>query len=157
MIVKAYRIIQEAHIESALSGEGAAMYGGRWNHQGTPIIYSSSTLSLATLEIIVNLHDVKLVNNLYSIEIEFDSTFCQFLERSILPIDWERYPSPAKLKNMGTKWAQETASLVLAVPSAVMASELNYLINPNHPDFDKLTIYEPVPYRMDSRVVDRLR
>ena len=55
MIIRAWRIVQMRFADRAFEGERARLFGGRWNRRGTPIIYTAESLSLATLEILVNL------------------------------------------------------------------------------------------------------
>jgi len=41
------------------------------------------------------------------------------------------------------------------VPSVLSTSEMNFLLNPKHPDFKKIKISQPVEYRFDSRLLNR--
>jgi RES domain-containing protein len=49
--------------------------------------------------------------------------------------------------------AAETA--ILAVPSAVIPQELNYLLNPLHPQFKQIRVGRPEPFRFDPRLLKR--
>jgi RES domain-containing protein len=69
-----------------------------------------------------------------------------------LPKDWRRYPAPEALKDIGTAWAAKASTAILAVPSAVIPEERNYLLNPVHPDFKRIRIRKPIPFRFDPRM-----
>jgi RES domain-containing protein len=70
-----------------------------------------------------------------------------------LPADWQRYPGPPALRDLGTRWAESKASVVLAVPSAVVRGERNFLLNPRHPDFARLTVGAAEPFALDERLM----
>jgi RES domain-containing protein len=69
-----------------------------------------------------------------------------------LPPSWRSYPPPEALADLGTRWARELKSLVLAVPSAVIPQELNYLLNPLHSDFKRIRAGKPEAFRFDPRL-----
>ena len=56
---------------------------------------------------------------------------------------------------IGDEWVRAGKSVALAVPSVLSASEMNFLLNPKHPDFKKIKISQPVDYRFDSRLLNR--
>jgi len=69
-----------------------------------------------------------------------------------LPANWRRYPPPEALAELGTRWARDLKSPVLAVPSAVIPQELNYVLNPVHPDFKRIRVGNPEAFRFDPRL-----
>lgn len=69
-----------------------------------------------------------------------------------LPADWRRYPAPELLADIGTDWAREGRTPLLAVPSAVVPQETNYLLNPRHPDVKAIRIGRAEPFRFDPRM-----
>jgi RES domain-containing protein len=69
-----------------------------------------------------------------------------------LPGDWRQLPAPPSTRELGSRWAVETRSVVLRVPSAVVEGEFNYLLNPRHPDFARLEIGEPQRFSFDPRL-----
>jgi RES domain-containing protein len=71
---------------------------------------------------------------------------------SQLPPDWRHYPAPQALADVGTRWTRAGRTAVLAVPSAVIPSELNYLLNPLHPGFRQVRIGDPQRFDFDSRM-----
>ena len=69
-----------------------------------------------------------------------------------LPPQWREQLASKTLRDFGVRWVEEAVSAVLAVPSAVIPSERNYLLNPAHPDFKKIKIRAPLPFGFDSRM-----
>lgn len=115
-----------------LTGEGAKLYGGRWNHKLTPCIYTAESRSLAVLEYTVNINidDIPRALSITALEISDKN----ILELSIaeLPGDWRNIPAPVSAKNFATKLLKELKYPVLKIPSAVIPDEFNYLLNPLH-------------------------
>ncbi len=70
-----------------------------------------------------------------------------------LPADWRELAAREQLQAIGTAWAKQLSSAVLAVPSAVIPAEANYLLNPLHPDFAKIEIGEPQTFITDLRLI----
>ena len=150
--LKAWRITKQRHSESAFSGEGAFQYGGRWNSPGTRVVYLASNQSLAALEILVNTENKDdLVRIPYVlIEVEFDENWVT--KPAELPQDWAVNPAPASAARVGDQWVRANASALLEVPSAVIQTEKNFLLNPAHPNSRNLKIGKPTPFAFDSRV-----
>ena len=148
-----WRICRKQHLSNALEGIGAEKAGGRWNKRGSRIVYTSSSLSLASLELFVNLDTDILPINLVSLRIEIPDTVSRE-EVSItqLPRNWRTYPAPPKLQELGSQWLEEERSLLLIVPSAVTPEEPNILINPAHPQFSMVGKVESKPFRFDPRM-----
>ncbi|MGI8957286.1 MAG: RES family NAD+ phosphorylase [Chthoniobacterales bacterium] len=61
---------------------------------------------------------------------------------------------PATMQ-IGERWAREKRSVVLAVPSAILPSERNFLLNPAHPKFRQLRRHKPVAFAFDDRPIGR--
>ena len=148
-----WRIVKPEHAHDAFSGRGARLYGGRWNPRGVAIVYTSSTLSLATLELIVNTPRPQRLPQYLAFRCDIPQRLIAVLDPALLPANWRAYPAPPDLQRLGSEWIVSGRSAVLAVPSAVVESELNYLFHPDHPDFTKITIAEPKPVHFDLRLV----
>ena len=151
-MIKLYRICTTEHI-SDLSGTGARIYGGRWNHPGYPIVYSSGSRSLAALEFLVHVPMALAPDNLSIAEI----TITEKIKRESitpegLPVNWRGYPAPEQLANIGTKWIKSKSSLLLDIPSAVVDQEVNTLINPLHPDIKHVSLANIEKFYFDSRL-----
>ena len=148
-----WRLTRKAHAEQPLSGEGARRYGGRWNHGGVPIVYASQTLSLAVLEYLVNVPMRDLPTDLVSVQIDIpDDLPRRKISIAKLPDDWRRYPAPARLKEIGADWVRKESTPILIVPSVVIPSESNWLINPVHNLANKIRINQIEPFRLDERL-----
>jgi RES domain-containing protein len=147
-----YRIARSQHIGD-LSGEGARLHGGRWNHRGTAIIYTSATRSLATVELLVHvsLSYAPTDLNIATIEIP-DEPAPEEVEVAALPPNWRDYPAPPELADLGTSWARSGRSVLLRVPSAVVEHEHNILINPAHPDIALVVLAKVEDFRLDRRL-----
>lgn len=134
-------------------GEGARLYGGRWNHAGTSIIYTSGSLSLAALELFVHVDTDIAPAGLIAIPADFPKNLTvKTLDVAKLPRNWRVYPAPEALKEIATAWIIESSTAVLAVPSAVIPSERNYLLNPKHPDFKRIRIRNAIAFVFDPRM-----
>ena len=138
-----WRIVQRKYVDDAFSGEGSAKYGGRWNHKRTAVVYASQSESLAQLEVLVRTSRPKDLALYVLIEAQIPEELIEILEHNELPEKWRQTPEPNSTRDIGTKWVAEERSVVLAVPSVVVPSELNYVLNPTHPDFSKIKIGKP--------------
>lgn len=153
-MIRAYRITRAKYAANAFDGEGARQFGGRWNSPGTPMVYTSSSLSLATLELLVHLEDLDILRDLYVvIAVEFPESLVRTVEEATLPTGWNSAQIDASTQQVGDRWISSSASAVLRVPSAVTPGEVNYLIHPRHPDIDQVVIGEPIGFAMDSRLI----
>lgn len=151
-MIKLYRICTTEHIND-LSGTGARIYGGRWNHSGYPIVYSSGSRSLAALEFLVHVPMALAPDNLSIAEIIItDNIKRESITSNELPSNWRGYPAPEQLANIGTKWIKSKSSLLLDIPSAVVDKEVNTLINPLHPDMKYVNLAKVEKFYFDSRL-----
>jgi RES domain-containing protein len=150
-----YRIYKSALRSKAFSGEGARLYGARWNFPGTPVVYTSQTLSLCVLELLVHAGAVPTKRKMeleYRTAIIPDAAKILYLEPSDLPSKWRACPYPESTQEFGTRLLKDNKFPVISIPSAVIREERNYLINPLHPDFIKIRLGVPVAFPSDSRL-----
>ena len=149
-----WRLLTARFANTAFTGEGARLYGGRWNRKGVPMVYAAGSQSLATLEMLVQddplraryvMIPVRLPNNLKIERIAVDE----------LPADWRDLSAREHTQTVGTTWAKRKSSAVLAVPSAVIPAEHNYLLNPLHASFAKIEIGEPQDFITDLRLIKK--
>ena len=147
-----YRIARTKFAKD-LSGEGARLAGGRWNHKGTPLIYTAESRSLAALEALVHMSQAEFLIKRKVVTIEISkSVIPKAIRASELPENWRKYPPSFKLADLGTEWAVEKKSLLLRVPSAVVPDEFYILINPIHPDINLVKIGKIEDFVFDNRL-----
>ena len=147
---EAWRIVKEKHAATAFSGQGAARTGGRWNSRGVPVVYTSGTKSLAALESLVHLNPPVLFKYA-AIRIQFADALIEKVPLQSLPADWHAEPPAPSSKAVGDAWVRQARSAVLAVPSVIIPGEFNYLLNPAHRDFKKISVGRLEPFACSAR------
>ncbi len=152
MTFSTWRITKEVHAKLAFSGEGARLFGGRWNSRGTALIYTAQSQSLAVLEMMVHLDSPELLHRYVLFEVSITSARVEVLDTDKLPPDWKTDPAPQEAQAIGDVWVRSCRTAVLRVPSALVPSECSLLLNPAHPDFRKLHFGKPLPFQFDSRL-----
>jgi RES domain-containing protein len=149
----AWRIGRGRRRDSAFSGFGASVAGGRWNPAGIHVVYASEHLATAALEKLVHLpKPVPPTMQFLQCPILFHGVRVERPSRSALPANWRAEPVEADSQRFGEDWFRRGATAVLAVPCAIIPEEWNYVINPEHPDFRKLEIGLPEPFCLDPRL-----
>jgi RES domain-containing protein len=133
-----YRVATETRTYRAgdLSGRGAAAEPGRWNRKGEAVLYTATTVSLATLETAAHVNPVGLPLNKFLVRIDVPFTTWskrEILDVSSLPPTWKAVPAGATSEAAGSDWLRSQRSALLLVPSVVAPEELCVLINPSHP------------------------
>lgn len=142
-MVTAWRIIKKRHWSTAFDGEGARRYGGRWNSPGTRVVYLAESRALAALEILVGIRSPAPLPGYVLASVRFDESLVDTVPRSSLGSRWREIPPHPSTQQTGDDWAAEGRSALLRVPSVIIPDELNYLLNPAHPDFGAILIGEP--------------
>ena len=148
-----WRIAKKKYKNSAFDGEGSKRKGGRWTPKGLPAIYTAQTESLAALEQFVQLGDegqnIKFL--CFRVDIPKELKISE-IDVNSLPADWRETPAPDSLKKYGAEWLAQAETAVLKVPSALISSEFNFILNPRHPDFQKIIIGAPEEFCYDPRM-----
>jgi RES domain-containing protein len=130
------------------------LHGGRWNRKGIPVVYASENRSLATLEFWVHVPLSILPSNLSIACLDIsDDIVVEQISIADLPKNWRDYPTPPELADLGSEWAMAMRSLLLRVPSVVVLDEFNILINPKHPDMNRVVISSVESYMFDKRLL----
>ena len=158
--MRVYRIATEAPEYGAddLTGTGAKIVGGRWNPDGFPMVYASTTRALACLETIVHLSKGKpLPLNRYLVEIEVPAAAWKArttfdAEQSV---GWDAEPPGRASIAWGRKWLESGASLVALVPSVIVPEELNVLLNPAHAHIASVTARVVRKWTYDERIATK--
>ena len=151
--MRVWRICSRRRSRAAFQGEGARLYGGRWNPPGVSVVYTSGSLALAALEVLVNVELQEMPRDLVSIAATIpDEAPAESVEIADLPAGWQRTPAPEYLQLLWADWVRRQNTAVLSVPSAVIPSEHNFLLNPAHRDFKRIKIGKPGTFRFDPRL-----
>jgi RES domain-containing protein len=154
----AFRVCPTMHARdgaAAFSGEGARLHDGRWNSKGVAVAYASSTLSLSALELLVHAEQ-RLLSALVLVACEAvwpDGLATETLDPVSLSPSWRDTPPPTPLQAFGDRWVRERRTAVLYVPSAIIPSERNIVINPAHRDARRIRTSTPEPFSYDARLL----
>lgn len=147
-----WRICRRRYAAEAATGEGARLFGGRWNSRGVRVVYASTSLALAAVETFVNLEPNLQPHDLVSIEGEVpERLHIARLDPKQLPARWFQRRDES-LRRFGDEWIREGREAALLVPSAAIRGEWNLLLNPAHPDFPLIRFEEPQPFNFDLRM-----
>lgn len=147
----AYRVVKARHARTAFTGEGARLAGGRWNRPGEAVVYTSASLALAAIETFIHLGEAGLHIRFVYFRVEIpEEAPMQRCRRP--PPGWRAEPPGAPSVRYGSRWVRAARTAVLEVPSVIIPSEKNYLLNPRHPDFARLRIGRPAPFVFDPRM-----
>lgn len=142
-----YRIAKKDYIED-LTGYGAQLFGGRWNEKGIPALYTSSSLSLCMLEVLVHCEKSVYPTDMYFAELEFPD--------ELVPEDFFEADDDDEEIFAGTDWLKSKSSAAIKVCSAVLpvsyGGDFNVIFNPRHYDFSKLKIKTVVECPFDLRL-----
>lgn len=116
------------------------------------MLYTAGSLSLAALEMLVNLNSAELLSSYSYAKVEFEEIDILPVEELVkLPKNWRSSPPPSTVQRIGDEWAVSMQSLVLRVPTSVVPGEFNFLLNVGHPSFAGIKRGRPRPFRFDER------
>ncbi|MGH7340549.1 MAG: RES family NAD+ phosphorylase [Candidatus Rokuibacteriota bacterium] len=149
-----WRIVNETSGHAAFTGEGARRWPGRWNSRGVPVVYTAESRSLAILEALVNFEgaDRSRLPPCVLIEARFEARFVEVVEPAALPPGWDAYPATPVTREFGDRWVAERRTAVLRVASVVTRGEVSYILDPAHPDFERIEVQAPEPMLWDPRL-----
>jgi len=149
-----FRIEKESHLADAFNGEGARLWGGRWNSPGLPAIYCSLSLSLALLEILVHAGTLEeRADPRVWFSISLPRAAALAITARSLPASWNAPALNPATAALGDAWLRGNRSVALRVPSVLLPGEWNYLLNPGHPAFRKQVVWsKPQRLEIDPRI-----
>ncbi len=151
-MITSWRVVNQDYATRAFDGEGARVWGGRWNSAGRAVVYTSATTSLGLLEKLVHT-DSGLLPFYIAISVTFDAELVVTVAPARLPVDWRSLPAPFALKRVGDEWVDSMRSCILEVPSVIVPHESNFILSPQHPGFESLEIGEPITFETDERMM----
>ena len=123
-----YRVGKTKHAND-LSGEGAKIYGGRWNHKSIACLYTSESRALSLLEYTVNINieDIPRALSITTIDILSDEIYS--ITEASLPGNWKETPAPLSTKEFGTHLLSKSKKSIIKIPSSVITEEYNFILN----------------------------
>ena len=135
-----------------LDGEGSRLFAGRWNSQGRSALYAASRLSLAVLEVYVNIPQ-ELRDNLpllraVQVAIPSDADTTQVSPEQLARFMAQSDPMAAS-RRVGDDWLDRGETLVLEVPSVLVPEETNLVLNPAHPRMREIKIVSARTFHFD--------
>lgn len=151
-VVRAWRLVKARYADAAFDGEGARLYGGRWNSVGTRVAYASESAALAVLEVLVHLQSSATLGAYVLVPVEVPAALVRTPSPNALPADWRTSPPPPAARAVGDAWVRDGSSVALWLPSAVVETERNLLLNPAHPGFARVRVGEARPFAFDARL-----
>jgi RES domain-containing protein len=150
-LIQAYRLAFTHSITTAFRPRGVA---GRWNSKGVVVVYTAEHPALAALEMLTSWDDYETFNNYHLYR-------CEFGEDEVVDALEDVYVSgmdpvdKSATQKFGDRWVESRESVILRVPSVVVPASLNYVLNPDHPDFDRVIKRENLgPFKFDERILE---
>jgi RES domain-containing protein len=139
-----------------LSGLGAFLHGGRWNPNGVPLLYTSTTPELAALEYRVQLVGLPhhRIPPLSLITLQIPDSI-KIIKKEALPPDWDNEFLSVETQNFNQEWIRKKETLALKIPSVVVQKSYNVLINPAHSLIKEVNIIEIEDFSFDRRLFVR--
>lgn len=151
-MLETWRIVTRKWAETAFDGEGARLYGGRWNSPGRAVVYLADSRALAALESLV--HHPGIPNLGYvRFPVRFKSSLVEAISTTGLEASIRSLVVAPETQAVGDQWLRQGRKPVLKVPSAIIPEEFNYLLNPVHPKFDQIEIGAAEGFAFDPRLV----
>ncbi|WP_316368938.1 RES family NAD+ phosphorylase [Candidatus Thiodiazotropha sp. CDECU1] len=139
--------------DEMMSGEGAYLFGGRWNSKGVRVVYLGSSLAQAAMELLIHLGRADILNDYYKMKVSFPEALVQHIALADLPEEWREPTMASSVQAVGDQWVTDRSSLILQVPSATVSGEYNYVFNPLHPDATKARFSAITKFTFDPRLV----
>jgi len=152
-MITAWRIVQAQWAERAFDGEGARLYGGRWNPQGEPVVYLAGTRALSALETLVHAEGSLRKVRYLRYEVSFQKHLIEVADLSDAANALSSLIVSPRTQAIGNEWLERGSHPVLEVRSAIIPEEPNYLLNPRHPKFNRIKIGKAEGFAFDPRLI----
>lgn len=150
--MRAWRVTKAKHALD-LSGQGAAIDGGRWNDIEVPAVYMGLSPAICCLETFVHANArPKIPLKITCFQLPDDPQLYLKPEPSTLPDGWAALPADRASMRFGTDWLKARSHLGLIVPSAVLPLEHNVIINPLNPAIGKVIVEQTFDFIYDNRM-----
>jgi RES domain-containing protein len=150
MPLRLWRTVTDAY--PIWSGEGARLYGQRWNPVGLPAIYAGTSFAISLLEVLVraNRKSPPSATRFVEAEVPDDVSRERFDPQS--EPGWDNRSDKSIAQAFGRDWITSRRSALLIVPSVVTRLDDNVVVNPDHPDTARITVGPERPVALDPRL-----
>jgi len=136
-----------------LTGQGAFLYGGRWNSPGKYAVYTAENNLLAALEVALRVPLTNISSDYVMIPILAPDNAAVY--SPTLPKNWNR--NPKLTQQIGNEFLEANKFLLMKVPSALMSNTFNFLINPKHKLFKEVKVNKPESLLFDERLIKMMQ
>lgn len=154
--MRLYRLAKERrgyYRADDLSGNGAAIAGGRWNPKGMRVLYTCCHASTALLEALVHLSGGLPAGGYFLVTLEVPDAVYDEAIVPELPADWADLTGDSgQTRALGRQWLEAGARLAMRVPSAICPVDSNLLLNPLHQDMQHVRVVGTEPFTLDPRL-----
>ena len=149
-MLRLWRIVTGSH--PVWSGEGARIYGQRWNPPGLPAIYTGTSFAVCLIELLVHANRKSPPSGARFVEADVpDDVSRDRLDPGSLP-GWDDPHDISIAQAFGRDWIQSRRSALLIVPSVVTAGrDANVVVNPEHADAARISVGPETPVDLDPR------
>lgn len=147
-----FRLAQRRYARD-LSGEGARLFGNRWNNPGTAVLYTAESRALALVEVWASSGFGLLDDDFMLLTLKLPTNRGLYSTLKTLPNGWDSLPPLPASRAVGDSFVREGALLGLWVPSVVVPGDRNLLLNPRHPAMAQVKVQGADRFHMDPRLV----
>ncbi len=151
--MRVWRLVKTRYAATPFDGEGARLYGARWNSPGDRVAYASRNSAVGVLEVLVHMTGGGRLPGYSVVSASLRGRLIEVIAPTDLPGYWDSSPVPREVQAVGDAWLACRRSLALQVPSALVRDSYNLLINPEHDDFGRLTVISSEPFDFDRRLL----
>ena len=116
------------------------------------MVYAAHTRALAALESLAHYGGAERRIAFVTFEIEIPDKLAMHVEAAKLPRDWRSEEPNDSTQGLGSEWQRSGRSAALVVPSVLVPQEFCVLVNPEHPDIDKIMVSYPELFEFDGRL-----
>ena len=151
--MQVWRLVKTRYASTPFDGEGARLYGARWNSPGNRVAYASGNSALAVLEVLVHMTGGGSLPGYSLVSASLPDSLVEVIAPAALPGNWDSSPVPPEVQAVGDAWLASAKSLALQVPSDMVRDSYHILINPEHGDFGRLAIISSESFDFDRRLL----
>jgi RES domain-containing protein len=151
--MQVWRLVKTRYAATAFDGEGARIYGGRWNSPGTRVAYASANSALAVLEVLVHMTAGAALRGYSLVHASIPDFRVEEMSAARLPANWTASPVSPDVQSIGDAWVRSGRALAITVPSVIVPGSYNVLINPDHAAYAELTVEAIDDFTFDHRLM----